>query len=195
MTRFPISGRRLIAAAFVLFTCYRPVPAEADPPDDAVLLDGISVLAGGRPADDAAAVPILLSEVALEGEFLQLSRFGPMGSNRVVDEALRKQARKQALLIRVLANRAKRLEEVVDPSQVLSLEQKLTGLAGGEYAMERLLQRYGVSRDYLHQWAKNALLAVAQVRYAEEQTDGPGKAALEKWLAGIVAVDQIRIFR
>jgi hypothetical protein len=184
----------------VFVSCLAFVPGQfndvaADTPARAVLLDGLSALAGGRYANESDSIPVLVSDVALEASFLLVIRLGPAGLSSTVTEQLRRRARQRAVMIRVLAQRAKRLDESVAGVEIKALKKTLTDRAGGKDAMNRLLNRFGASDVDLSKWAENTLLAAAQIRYAKEQSEDQGEGAVAKWLNEVVALAQARILR
>ena len=148
-------------------------PAIADPPDGAVLLDGLSVLSGERAEDEVAATPILLSDVGLEAHLLLVRRIGPGWRDVEIDDATWIDARRIAALTKMFARQGRQMGETFDPDLLRTEAGALVERAGGDAAMDELLGRYGATRDDLLRWVEDALLAAQQVRFERERLDPP----------------------
>ncbi len=145
----------------------------AEPKNKAVLIDGLSVLAGGIGANESDSVSVLLSDVEFEAVLLLLRKLGPSTVQRDIEDGLRIQARRHAVLVRLLARQAKQLKENTNAGEVADLRNKMIERAGGTKAIEKLYKNYGVGENALIQWAENALLAATQIKYIKEQVDAP----------------------
>ncbi|MCP4602670.1 MAG: hypothetical protein GY847_19505 [Proteobacteria bacterium] len=162
-----------ITRAFLLAFFCNIAHVTADIPDGAVLIDGLAVLAGGIAADESDSIAVYLSDVEFEAALLRIRRFGPAGVDGKLDKKTRLEARRSAILIRMLARQAKQFQEVVDPGDSVALRDELIARAGGLEAMERLFARFGMNRNDLKNWTETALLATTQIRYVEDQVDIP----------------------
>lgn len=184
-----------------------------------ILLDGLSAVVGGSPADELSRTPLLVSDVIFQARFLQLVRGQAGGSPPIGDELLR-QGRRSAVFMRLLAGRARSLKETVAPNIVASIRDRLAELAGGDSELAALMERTGYSEADLTRWIEDAVLASTQIRYALDQArletaptevdegdesesepgaDGLGtRQALREvvqWLEGVLLEQHLRILR
>jgi hypothetical protein len=159
------------------------VAAAADPPEGAVRADGLAVLVGGSAGDDSGSVPILLSDLEFEATLLLIQESGSAGLYRRVTETVRREARRRAVLTRLLARQAKQFQEEASPAEVSSIVRALTEIVGGEAAMAELLARYGMDVGDLEDWAEVSLLAATQIRYIEEQVEIPSRREIRERMA------------
>jgi hypothetical protein len=157
-----------------------PGTAVADPPTDAVLLDGLSVLAGGRAEEESAAAPVTMSDVGLEAQLLLVRRLGPAWRDGPVDERLWVEARRIAALAVMLARQARQMGETIELGVIEAELGELRARAGGPAAMRALLGRYGADEDDLHRWVEDSLLAALQVRYLRDRIDPPTERELQR---------------
>ncbi len=193
---------------------------------DAVLLDGLAVLAGGKSWNESDSIPVLLSDVEFSAALIMIREQGPVDTLDSFPDRLRIRARRWAVVVRLLARQAGQFKETTNPGDVAALKKELIEKAGGPEAMQQLLTRFGVDDTALTQWVENALLAALQVRYIIEQVDVPPletketsldekqpdedgyirtqrrmilhertEQTMKKWLASILAVDEVRIIQ
>jgi len=155
-------------------------PGLTDPPDDALLLDGLSVLIGERAEDEGAASPVLLSEVGLEAHLLLVRRIGPGWRDVEIDEATWIEARRIAALTKMFGRQGRLMGETVDSDILRTQTDAIVARAGGIAAMDELLSRHGASRDDLNRWVEDALLAAQQVRFERERIDPPTEKELSR---------------
>jgi hypothetical protein len=150
-----------------------PVAAQAPrtAPSGAVLVDGLAVLAGGGPAEEDEATPISVSQLELEADLLLIRRHGQDWIRVAADDQLRRQARRVAALVRLLARQARQMGESVSDEDREAVLVWLEERAGGSGAMDALLARRGTDRDDLTAWAEDALLAEAQVAFIADRSD------------------------
>jgi len=154
--------------------------SSADPPQDAVLLDGLGVLVGERAEDEGEAAPVLLSDVGLEAHLILVRRLGPDWREAEIDEATWIEARRIAALVRMFSRQARLMGETVDPAVLDAEHAALVARAGGADALAEILGRYGASRDDLRRWIEDALLAAQQVRFERERLDPPTDKELSR---------------
>jgi hypothetical protein len=157
----------------------KPAEAETSAVDGEVFLDGLAVLAWDERGRESDALPILKSDLEFYAALIAMRRFGPLEGQAVFSDAVRVQARRSAVFVRLLARQAKQQQEVVNSTAVAGLREEIVRLAGGTEAMGRLLRRVGMDDDTLTQWAQNAWLASTQIKYVMAQVDIPslGKTA------------------
>jgi hypothetical protein len=155
---------------FLAATC-AGANAFADPPSDALLVDGLCVLTGERAEDEGSATPVLLSRVGLEADLLLVRRYGPAWRDAKIDDQTWAEARRIAALATVFARQARQMGETVDPAEVETHRQELIARAGGPAAMQELLVLHGAGDRSLRQWVEQGLLAAQQVRYQRERID------------------------
>jgi hypothetical protein len=213
-----------IVICFLISNANGGSPAAAQPKDDAVLLDGLAVLAGGKSWNESDSIPILLSDVEFAAALIMIRERGPIDTLDTFPDSVRIRARRWAVVVRLLARQAGQFKETTNPRDVAALRNELIEKAGGPEAMQQLLTRFGVDDTALTQWVENALLAALQVRYIVEQVDVPAskiedpisngkqkkeegylktqrrmilrertELTMKKWLASILAVDEVRI--
>jgi hypothetical protein len=163
-------------ASLVLALCCAvgvPAPLRADPPADAVLIDGLSLMAGGRPADESGATPVLISDVGLEADLLLVRRFGTDWERAPRSAQLLLEARRVAAIVTLLAGQARQMGEEVGLAQIEAARKLITERAGGPAALAALLERHGAGPERLDRWLTDSLLATAQVRYITERIEPP----------------------
>jgi hypothetical protein len=170
----------LVAVSALLLALACAGSATADPPDDALLLDGLGALVGEREDDEGAATPILLSQVGFEAQLLLVRKLGPGWREVEVDEQTWVAARRIVVLTRMFSRQARLMGEMVDPELLEAQTAELVERAGGEEAMAEILERHGVSQDDLVRWVEDALLAAQQVRFERERLDPPTEKELAR---------------
>lgn len=212
---------RTLALAFAALLLARTPAADSAETSASkdILLDGLSAVVGGSPADELSRTPLLVSDVIFQARFLQLVRGQKGGSSPIGDELLR-QGRRSAVFMRLLAGRARSLKETVAPNIVASIRDRLSKLAGGDSELAELMKRTGYSEADLTRWIEDAVLASTQIRYALDQarletaptesdaddasesdpgSDGLGtRQALREviqWLEGVLLEQHLRILR
>ncbi|HUT76255.1 MAG TPA: hypothetical protein VM285_01120 [Polyangia bacterium] len=144
----------------------------AGAPPGAVLVDGLAVLAGGSPAEEDDATPITVGQLELEADLLLLRRHGPDWTRVAADTQLRRQARRVATLVRLLARQARQMGETVAVEDRDAALAWLEDRAGGSGALRELMARRGADPGDLAAWVEDALLAQAQILFLVERT-GP----------------------
>jgi hypothetical protein len=174
----PVS--RLVPALLAWAIALVGRPVAADPPDDALLIDGLCALIGERAEDEGSASPVLLDEVGLEAHLLLVRRLGPSWREVEVDDATWIEARRIAALRIMFAHQARLMGETVDPELLESQTAALIDRAGGSAAMQELLAMHGASDDHLWRWVEDALLAAQQVRFERERLDPPSDRDLAR---------------
>ncbi|MCP4678170.1 MAG: hypothetical protein GY854_22185 [Deltaproteobacteria bacterium] len=165
---------------FFLVVSLGAARAAGDTPSDAVLVDGLAALAGGQAANELDSIVILKSDMEFEAALLLLRRNVSGGLDKKLDDVTRKEARRCAVLIRMLARQAKQFQEVVNPEEKTALRKALVSRAGGPDQMEALLARHGMGESDLTAWIETALLASTQVRYMEDQVDLPSDREIDE---------------
>jgi hypothetical protein len=170
-----------LACACVQVGLLAPASALADgpagAPPGAVLVDGLAVLAGGSLAEEDEATTLTLGQLELEADLLLIRRHGPDWTRVAADAGLRRQARRVAALVRLLARQARQMGEVVTVEDRDAALAWLEDRAGGGGALRELLARRGAEAGDLAAWVEDALLAQAQILFLTERTgrfDGPG---------------------
>jgi hypothetical protein len=202
-----------VAAALGSATPAAAQAALAEPPG-ALPVDGIAMLVGGSPAAEDEAVPVTAGQLELEAELLLIRRHGRDWKTVAADDKLRRQARRVAALVRLLARQARQMGETVAPEDREIALSWLEERAGGAAEMDALLARRGADRDELASWAEDALLAKAQIDFIAERSGGtPGREgpaaegaearrmarelqireALSEWLAGALERTLLRL--
>ena len=141
-------------------------PASATEP--VILVDAVSMLKSNA-AGDPDAVPILLSDIEFEAALLISGRDGPSGLLESPSPKDWRQAKERALVIRLLADQARRLHETASPEDKQALFEEIVGNLGGVGALNQLLARTGVPRDAVDRWIENATLALGQLRFLRDQ--------------------------
>lgn len=139
-------------------------------PPGAVLVDGLAVLAGGSSAEEDEAAPITVRQLELEADLLLVRRHGPDWTRVAVDATLRRQARRVAALVRLLARQARQMGETASAADRDAALAWLAERAGGSTALRELLARHGAARDDLAAWVEDALLAQAQIIFLVERS-------------------------
>lgn len=162
---------RMVAALAAWAIALAVHPAAADPPGDALLIDGLCALTGERSEDEGSATPVLLDEVGLEAHLLLVRRLGPSWREAEVDDATWVEARRIAALRVMFSRQARLMGETVDPELLEIQTAALIDRAGGSAAMRELLAMHGASEDDLWRWVEDALLAAQQVRFERERLD------------------------
>ncbi|MFO8071091.1 MAG: hypothetical protein R6V85_04375 [Polyangia bacterium] len=162
----------------VALACAATRADEPDPPGE--LLDGIAVLVGSNRANEAEATPILFSQLELEIDLLLVRREGVGWRQAAVDEDLRLRARREAVLVRLLARQSRQMGEKVDPTELRRDLARLEEMAGGPEVIEDLLARHAATREDLEFWVEDALLAKQQILYMRERIDPPDEEELRR---------------
>ncbi len=147
--------------------------------DNALIVDGISVLSGSRSANESEAVPVLLSDIEFEAVLIIASRMGPAGLDHRPTEDDWVRARRRATLIRLLADQARHLHETAAPLIKRQLLNQVVYDLGGEEALDGLLARFGMRRSALDSWVEDAALALIQIRYIKDQVERPSRRDVE----------------
>ena len=174
---------RLVSISIAAILLAVPATGLADPPEGALLLDGLCALSGERAEDEGAATPVLLSEVGLEAHLLLVRRIGPGWRDVEIDEATWIEARRIATLTRVFSRQGRSMGETVDSAQLQDQVEEIVARAGGDAAMDELLTLHGAARDDLTRWVEDALLAAQQVRFERERLDPPTDKELSRKFA------------
>ena len=151
---------------------------EANPPKDAVLMDGLAVLVGSRAGNESDATPIMLSDVKLQAKLMELG----------VERAKKRktpliEARRAVVLITILSAQAKQFQEKVDPKEVANLKRWFTERIGGATALGKMLNQLGMTPNDLDKWLQNMVLASGQIRYIESQVELPTGQEISKAVA------------
>ena len=146
---------------------------------NAILIDGIAVLAGGRSSNEGESMRILLSDLEFESALLLLRRGQPIPKNRIRDARIWLVAQRSAVLIRILAHQARQFQETIGSADAAAVKRVLVGRAGGKKGMKRLLERFGMTFRDLDAWIENALLAATQIRYIRDQVDSPSDREIQ----------------
>ena len=170
-----------------------------------ILLDSLSVLIGEGTSDEADSIPLLLSDLELEFSLFVARKPGRAATSALADDEMRNEARRSAVLVKILARQARRLGGAPDRELVDALVGELTERIGGADAMRLLLGRFGSDEKDLRSWAEDAILAAEQIRYVEEQVDLPFEkdlvvetkkaSTVSKWLEEIISRSRVRIIR
>lgn len=153
--------------------------APGSAPPGAVLVDGLAVLVGGSPAEEDEATPITVGQLELETDLLLIRRHGPDWTRLAADAPVRRQARRVAALMRLLARQARQMGETVTAEERDTTLAWLEERAGGSGALRALLTRRGAGPEDLAAWVEDALLARAQIVFLAERTAG-----LDDWAGG-----------
>ena len=177
-TRFIGPQTALLVATLFSFTTI------AEQNDDLILIDGISVITGSQTSNESDATPVLLSDVAFEATLIQASRLGPGGviEDTTPEDWLR--ARRQAVLLRLLAAKARYLHESASDVDKEALQAEITAMVGGSGAMTKILARAGLAYKDLAVFSETAALALTQIRYFEEQVELPSMGRRRDLAAG-----------
>lgn len=142
--------------------------AAADEP--VIPADEISILIGGTEAGESDAQPLLRSDMEFEAFLIVTGKEGPSGLLKIPTKEDWRQAREQAVVIRLLADQARRLHETAAEEDKESLRGEIVRRFGGEASLNRFLARIGMKRDAVARWVENAALALTQIRFIKEQT-------------------------
>jgi hypothetical protein len=183
--------------------------AWANAKNSGVLLDGLTVLAGGESGAEFDAMPILLSDIEFEATLFMIIEQGPTGAFGAIPPSARIRARRYGVLVRLLARQAKLFQDMANPSDVATIKTELIQRAGGHDAMKRVLKRFGMNDDNLTNWIKTALMVSIQIGqivdqlsletgiYGSKMTSygQRDKQTVRKWLAGILLGNHVRILR
>ncbi len=161
----------IVIATVLILSLLGAVNSVAQTPQDAVLIDGLAALAGGQPKNEADAVPILLSDIDFAAVLLMGKDRDPIQSDASLDDQVRTEARRAAVLIHLLAQQAKQLKETPDPEQATALRQDIIARFNGKEGMHRLLKRFGMTEAALDHWIDKIILAAKQIHYAESQIE------------------------
>ena len=166
-----------IAAAVAALTA-GPIPAPADPPVDAVLVDGLAVLVGARHSAESEATPILISDVDLFADLLSVIGSDADGAVPPSGASLRARARRAASLVRLLALQARQMGEEVSGEDRSALRGEIASRLGGEEGLDAELVRRGMDPRELDRWLEDLILAAGQVRYLRDRVSAPSDADL-----------------
>ncbi len=168
----------LCAALFFLTAPAVFCPVSATAGDDP-LLDGLSVLITTSSGDTTSTIPVLASDVELVGRLLLLGSDASVAVADRLDNAVRFQARRLAVLVRLLSHATNLVGETVNPADQQAVVQWFIARAGGMAAMDGILNRCGASRSDLDYWTANFLLASRQLDYLRDQSDMPSETELK----------------
>lgn len=164
---------------FILFsTLIFPPTLSADRP--VVPVDAISVLTDGSNAGESDAVPILLSDVQFEAFLILTGRNGPNDGFAEPSDDDWQRAKERAVIIRLLANQARRLHESASEDDKIILRSEISAGFGDAAAMHRLLTRIGMAADAVDRWVENAALALGRLRFLRDQSRMPYAAAQDR---------------
>jgi len=169
---------RAITASVVIGALVFPTSARGD---DAITLDGISALVGGKSESAFDATPLLLSHLVLEARLYRTLQ-GRLAPKPPTHEELNL-TRRIAVIVRLLAQDARRRGEAANAETREALEALLTRRVGGPEAVDRLLSDYGSDRTYLRAWLDSLLLAGSRLHEEATQLDAPSAAAVREILA------------
>ncbi len=133
------------------------------------------MLTSDRNAGKSDAIPILLSDVEFEAFLILTERLGPVGIRQTPSAEDWRLAKERALIIRLLADQARRLHETATEEDKRALRQTIVENMGDEKGVNRLLARIGVPKQALDRWIENAALAVGQIRQINEQIALPAR--------------------
>ena len=148
--------------------CSTPAIVEAD---DAVVVDGISAIVGNRSSNESDAQPVLLSDITFDAILITSLRLGPGAGYEDPAEKDWEKARRQAVLVRLLAAQARLLHETVTSDDKQAIRDEISTLAGGDMTLYRVLARHGIDPQLIDIFIENVALALTQIQYFEEQTD------------------------
>ena len=165
----------------VVFLPLSPVSAQntlGPQANGTVLIDGISVITGSHTSNESEATPILLSDIEFEATLILASTLGPGAILDSTSPQDWRRAKRQAVLLRMLAAQARYLHETASETDTHSILKALTRMVGGESAMSTLLTRLGLGFQELTLFSETAALALTQLQYFEEQV------SLSSWHKG-----------
>jgi hypothetical protein len=157
------------AAAAIALSCLALAwsdVASAQPDSTAHLVGGTVALVGGDSIDQLAAHPVTAAEVALVAALLSASH---LRDNQGSEEATQSvSARRAAVLIRLLAYKARLLGEQARKEDVKAAELSVLLLLRGPDKLNELLVRLGINRPAYRNWLEDLTLAKAQLGYVVE---------------------------
>ena len=161
---------RIACFLVVVVTFFQTSVLLADPPEDAELLDGLAAMVGGRAASESDSTAVLLSDVEFQAKLMML--YKSQGDAPLNDE-VRIEARRIVVIVTILADQARQLQETVDPADVASLRKVFMQRAGGKETLNGILASYGMTGKQLDNWLENTILASKQISYVESQVELP----------------------
>jgi len=177
--RLPLFHRSMVSIVALLPSLWMGGIVEAEQHQKEVVLDGVSVLAGGRDSNESDASLLLLSDIELEASLILVGRYGAAGLERPLTKALWKEARRRATLILLMAAQARQLNELVSNDEKQALLEEITEQMGGRASLHAFLERIGVERPSLDKWIENAALALRQLKYVGDQVEVPSNREIE----------------
>lgn len=138
---------------------------------EAVVVDGISVIVGNRSSNESEAQPVLLSDITFHAILMMATRLGSAAGFNSFEEKDWEKARRQAVLIRMLAAQARLLHETATSENKRAIRDEISILVGGDVVLYRILARHGIDPQLIDIFTENAALALTQIQYFEEQAD------------------------
>ena len=165
--RLPVFRGTLIAATLTFGLSVAPFFTAAD--DSIIPVDGLAALIGGGASAEFDASPMLISDIELEARLILTEQNGLAAlADQPTPEEWR-QAVERAILVRLLSDQARRLNETASEEDRRNLLGEIVIRLGGTDAMNQLLARLGTSRYVLDRWVENAVLAAGQLRLLLDQ--------------------------
>jgi hypothetical protein len=146
-------------------------PLHAEETENVVLVDGISVITGSQTSNESDAISVLLSDVEFDATLILTTKHGATGALRDPTESEWRRAKRHAVLIHLLAAKARYLHETASDEDRQAIQDEITAMVGGESAMSTILARLGLGFQDLSLFSETAALALTQIRYFEEQVE------------------------
>jgi hypothetical protein len=141
-----------------------------------ILIDGISVLAGGVASDESDSIAVLLSDVEFQATLARLIRQGSEDPATPLTDAERNASRRSVVLVQMLARQARQFREVVPFTVRTTFKFNLISRIGGIDATDKLLARFGMTDTSFDAWIETTLLATTQIRDMRQQVEAPKPA-------------------
>jgi hypothetical protein len=158
-------GRAAVAIALGCWAFTWGYPALAQP-SSGHLIGGTAALVGGDQIDQLASHPVTSAEVALVAALLSASH--PSGEKGATGQALSVAARRAAVLLRLLAYKARLMGEQARAEDVQTAKRAVSRALNGDDQVKGLLARLGIRPQEHQLWLEDLTLAKAQLGYAIE---------------------------
>jgi hypothetical protein len=172
-------------ATFVgLCVCALSGPSNAEQASHAHLLGGTAALVGGGDLDQREARPISVAEVAFVSELLARGLGNTSVDGAFSEKKLFVSARRVAVLLRLLAQKARLLGEKPKSEDVRLARYAVAHRLGGEDQVNALLARLGIGPKSYIDFLADLTLAKAQLAYVVDSAGvlaGPGLTPREEF--------------
>ena len=156
------------------------IAATSDSARTEVPLDGLASVISFSATDESSAVLILNSDVELLARMLLVTHHGEKWQDFPVDSVVKFKARRLGVIVRLLAHVATQVGEKVDNAKRDKWIARFSEMAGGDKAIDKMLDQTGTSRRDLEYWFSNLQLCRIQLQYMSDKIQMPDQTEMQK---------------